>query len=90
MHRESPRFWLPEVPDLIFSGRYDFIRWIIQTVGYHCICQKRSGSFPFDQPSAPSGAVADYRRVIQPDPAFRPDLPSEDESTGDGQYLRQP
>ena len=25
------------------------------------------------QPSAPAGAVADYRRVIQPDPAFRPD-----------------
>ena len=35
--------------------------------------KKEAEAFPSIQPSAPSGAVADYRRVIQPDPAFRPD-----------------
>ena len=35
--------------------------------------KKEAESFPSIQPSAPAGAVADYRRVIQPDPAFRPD-----------------
>ena len=35
--------------------------------------KKEAESFPSIQPSAPAGAVADYRRVIQPDPSFRPD-----------------
>ena len=35
--------------------------------------KKEAEAFPSIQPSAPSDAVADYRRVIQPDPAFRPD-----------------
>lgn len=35
--------------------------------------KKEAEAFPSIQPSAPAGAVADYRRVIQPDPAFRPD-----------------
>ena len=35
--------------------------------------KKEAEAFPSIQPSAPTGAVADYRRVIQPDPAFRPD-----------------
>ena len=35
--------------------------------------KKEAESFPSIQPSAPAGAVADDRRVIQPDPAFRPD-----------------
>ncbi len=35
--------------------------------------KKEAEAFPSIQPSAPAGAVADYRRVIQPAPAFRPD-----------------
>lgn len=35
--------------------------------------KKEAEAFPSIQPSAPAGAVADYLRVIQPDPAFRPD-----------------
>lgn len=35
--------------------------------------KKEAEAFPSIQPSAPAGAVADYRRVIQPDPTFRPD-----------------
>ena len=35
--------------------------------------KKEAEAFPSIQPSAPAGAVADYRRVNQPDPAFRPD-----------------
>ena len=35
--------------------------------------KKEAEAFPSIQPSTPAGAVADYRRVIQPDPAFRPD-----------------
>lgn len=35
--------------------------------------KKEAEAFPSIQPSAPAGAVADYRRVIQPDPSFRPD-----------------
>ncbi len=35
--------------------------------------KKEAEAFPSIQPSAPTGAVADYRRVIQPAPAFRPD-----------------
>lgn len=35
--------------------------------------KKEAEAFPSIQPSAPTGAVADYRRVIQPDPDFRPD-----------------
>lgn len=35
--------------------------------------KKEAEAFPSIQPSAPAGAVADYRRVIQPDPAFRLD-----------------
>ena len=35
--------------------------------------KKEAEAFPSIQPSAPAGAVADYRRVIQPDPAFLPD-----------------
>ena len=35
--------------------------------------KKEAEAFPSIQPSAPAGAVADYRRVIKPDPAFLPD-----------------
>ena len=35
--------------------------------------KKEAEAFPSIQPSAPSGVIADYHRVIQPDSAFRPD-----------------